>query len=49
MNAKKFSDAMSELDTKYVDEALNYKTKMKKPIWIKWEAVIVSVSTFTFI
>ena len=25
MNAKKFSDAMSELDTKYVDEALNYK------------------------
>ena len=34
MNAKKFSDAMSELDTKYVDEALNYKTKMKKPIWI---------------
>ena len=31
MNAKKFSDAMSELDTKYVDEALNYKKKMKKP------------------
>ena len=27
MNAKKFSDAMSELDTKYVDEALNYKKK----------------------
>lgn len=24
MNAKKFSDAMSELDTKYVDEALSY-------------------------
>ena len=35
MHAKKFSDAMSEIDTKYVDEALNYKTKMKKPIWIK--------------
>ena len=30
MNAKKFSDAMSELDTKYVDEALNYKKKTKK-------------------
>ena len=30
MNAKKFSDAMSELDTKYVDEALNYKKKAKK-------------------
>ena len=36
MNAKKFSDAMSELDNKYIDEALNYKKKVKKPIWIKW-------------
>ena len=36
MNAKKFSDAMSELDTKYVDEALNYKKKAKRPSWIKW-------------
>ena len=35
MNAKKFSDAMSELDTKYVDEALNYKKKAQKPIWVK--------------
>ena len=34
MNAKKFSDAMSELDTKYVDEALNYKKKAKKPGWV---------------
>ena len=39
MNARKFSDAMSELDTKYVDEALNYKKKAKKPSWIKWGAV----------
>ncbi len=31
MNAKKFSDAMSELDTKYVDEALNYKEESKSP------------------
>ena len=36
MNAKKFSDAMSELDTKYVDEALNYKKKSPKPFWVKW-------------
>ena len=36
MNAKKFSDAMSELAPKYVDEALNYKKKAKKPGWIKW-------------
>lgn len=27
MNAKKFSDAMSELDNKYIDEALSYNTK----------------------
>ena len=39
MNSKKLSDAMSELDTKNVDEALNYKKKSKKPIWVKWGAV----------
>ena len=39
MSAKKFSDAMSELDTKYVDEALNYTKKGKRPIWIKWGAM----------
>ena len=39
MNTKKFSDAMSELDTKYIDEALNYKKKVKKPVWVKWGAV----------
>ena len=39
MNSKKLSDAMSELDTKYVDEAPNYKKKSKKPIWVKWGAV----------
>ena len=43
MNAKKFSDAMSELDTKYIDEALNYKKKVKKPIWIKWGAMVASL------
>lgn len=29
-------DDVVYFSTKYVDEALNYKTKMKKPIWIKW-------------
>ena len=32
MNAKKFSEAMSELDTKYVDEAISYKKKTQKLI-----------------
>lgn len=39
MNSKKFSEAMSELDSKYVDEAVNYKKKAKKPIWAKWGAI----------
>ena len=39
MNAKKFSDAMSELDSKYIDEAFNYKKKAKKPVWVKWGAM----------
>ena len=39
MNAKKFSDAMSELDNKYVDEAINYKPAKRKPVWIKWGAI----------
>ena len=44
MNAKKFSDAMSELDTKYVDEALNYKKKAKRYGWIKWGAMAACVA-----
>ena len=31
MNVKKFSDAMSELDTKYIDEAISYSHKVKQP------------------
>lgn len=38
MNSKKFSEAMSEFDNKYIDEALNYKKKAKKPGWLKWGA-----------
>ncbi len=39
MNSKKFSEAMSELDNKYVDEAINYKKKAKKLNRIKWGAM----------
>ena len=40
MNTKKFSDAMSELDDKYVDEAVHYKKteKTRKSAWVKWGA-----------
>lgn len=35
MNSKKFSEAMSELDSKYVNEAINYKKKTMKSVWAK--------------
>ncbi len=47
MNAKKFSEAMSELDTQYVDEALNYKKKAKKPVWAKWGAIAACFAAVT--
>ena len=30
---------MNELDTKYVDEALNYKKKAQKPFCVKWGGI----------
>ena len=53
MNAKKFSDAMSELDTKYIEEALNYQKKTKQPGRFQWRAVaaclcFVVVGSFLF-
>ena len=39
MNAKKFSDAMGELDSKYLEEALHFKKRAKKPAWLKWGAM----------
>lgn len=39
MNSKKFSEAMNEMDNKYVAEAIRYKKKGKKPVWVKWGAM----------
>lgn len=39
MNSKKFSEAMSELDNEYIDEAIHYKKKAKKPVWAKLGAI----------
>lgn len=41
MNSKKFSEAVGELDTRYVDEAIGYKKKKtyKKPVWVKLGAM----------
>lgn len=38
MNPKKFSEAMSEIDNKYVDEAIRYKKVGKKHSWTRWVA-----------
>lgn len=46
MTPKKFSEALSELDNKYVDEAINYKKKGRKPAWGKW---VVAVACFSAI
>lgn len=35
MSAGKFSEAMGELDGKYVDEAIHYKKKARKAVWVK--------------
>ena len=37
MNSKKFSEALGEIDTRYVDEAVGYTKKKsdQKPVWFK--------------
>lgn len=39
MNTKKFSEAMNEIDNKYINEAIRYKKKAKKHSWTKWGAI----------
>lgn len=39
MNSKKFSEAMNEIDEKYLDETITYKRKNKKTVWMKWGAI----------
>ncbi len=36
MSIKKLSEAMNELDAKYVEKAINYQAKKHKVTWIKW-------------
>ena len=33
MNTKLFSDAMSEIEDRYIHEALQYKNKRKNGVW----------------
>ncbi len=44
MNQKNFSEAMNEIDDKYVNEAVLYrKEKAKKHLWFKWSAAAACV------
>lgn len=36
MNAEKFSEAMNELDSKYVEKAIHYRARKRKSPWLKW-------------
>lgn len=36
MNTKQFSEALNHLDDRYISEALSYKKKSKKKLWMKW-------------
>lgn len=39
MNTKKFSEAMGEIDNRYVEKSANYHSKQKKHGWVKWGAM----------
>lgn len=47
MNAKKFSEAMSEIHSRYVDEAISYKAEKKKG-WIKWGAMAACLALVVY-
>lgn len=39
MNTKKFSEAMGEIDSKYVEKSANYQPKQRKHSWVKWASI----------
>ena len=49
MNTRKFSDAISEVDDKYYEEAANYQRKRKKSIWILCAgiAAMLAITAYT--
>ena len=44
MNTKKFSEAMGELDIKYVEKSMNYQAKKNKKGWLKLGAMAASLA-----
>lgn len=43
MTTKKFSEAMSELEDKYITEAITYQRSKKKRNWFKWVAAVACI------
>jgi len=39
MTAQEFSSALGQIDARYVDEALHYTAKKRRP-WLKWGAMV---------
>ena len=43
MNARKFSEAMNEVEDKYYEEAISYKKKTMKYVWTKWGVITAAI------
>lgn len=48
MNIKKFSETMGEIDSKYVENAINYQPKQKKQIWVIWGAIAACLAIMVY-
>lgn len=46
MNVKQFSEAMSAIDGKYVEETLRYQGKSRTSAWVKWGAAAACIAVF---
>lgn len=49
MNPKKFSEAMNELDARYIEEAMNYKKNAKKPVLTKLRTIAACIAAVAVI
>ena len=47
MNTKEFSEAMNEIDSRYIEEAVNYKQKAKNN-WDRWRLVFCDYASFSY-
>lgn len=48
MNEKIFAEAMNMVDDRYYEEALNYRPKHKRQIWIKWGAIAACLAVTVY-